>query len=133
VINSNPKSSTLTVHIPMAFMVRGGRKTIISKVVQTAPRPRIDNALLKALARAHDWRRMIENGEYASITELAKAKKVNQSYACRMLRLTLLAPSIVTNILDGRYTDALMLRQIMRPLPVRWDEQLAALKISNSA
>ena len=53
---------------------------------------------------------LIEGGEYASITELAKAEKVNQSYACRMLRLTLLAPFIVTNILDGRHADALMLR-----------------------
>jgi hypothetical protein len=76
---------------------------------------------------------MIESGEYASITELAKAEKVNQSYACRMLRLTLLAPSIVTNVLDGRHADSLMLRQIMKPLPIRWDEQLAALRISSSA
>jgi hypothetical protein len=133
VINLNPKSSTITVHVPMAFTVRGGRKTIISELLKTPPLPRIDNASLKALARAHRWRRMIESGEYASITELAKAEKVNQSYACRMLRLTLLAPSTVTNILDGRYTTALMLKQLMKPLPVRWDEQLASLKISNSA
>lgn len=132
-INSNPKSSIVTVHVPITFAVRGGRKTIISEVIQTPPRPRIDNALLKALARAHHWRRRIESGEYASITELAKAERVNQSYACRLLRLTLLAPWIVVIILDGRHTDALMLRQIMKPLPVRWDEQLAALKISNSA
>jgi hypothetical protein len=117
----------------MTFTVLGGRKTIVSEVVQTSPRPRIDNVLPKALARAHRWRRMIESGEYASVTELAKAEKVNQSYACRMLRLTLLAPSIVTNILDGRHIDAPMLRQLMKPFPVRWDEQLAALKISNSA
>ncbi len=117
----------------MTFTVRGGRKTIISEVTQTPPGARTDNAPLKALARAHRWRRMIEGGEYASITELAKAEKVNQSYACRMLRLTLLAPSIVTNILDGRHTDVLLLRQIMKPLPVRWDEQLAALKTSNNA
>jgi len=73
---------------------------------------------------------VIESGEYASVTELAKAEKVNQSYACRMLRLTLLSPSIIKIILDRRHIDALMLRQIMKPLPVRWDEQLAALKIS---
>ena len=46
---------------------------------------------------------MIESGEYASIAELANAEKVNQSYACRMLRLTL--------------------QQLAKPLPVRWDEQ----------
>ena len=132
-IDSKPKSSTLTVHVPMTFTVRGGRKTIISEAVPAPPPQRIDNALLKALARAHRWRRMIESGEYASITELAKAEKVNQSYACRMLRLTLLAPSIVTNVLHGRHADPLMLRQIMKPLPVRWDEQLAALKIGSGA
>ena len=119
--------TTITVHVPMTFTIRGGRKTIISDAVPAPPQPRIDNALLKALARAHRWRRMIESGEYGSITELAKAEGVNQSYACRMLRLSLLAPSIVTAILDGRHESDVMLKQLMKPLPVRWDEQMAAL------
>jgi hypothetical protein len=130
--------STVTVHVPMTFTIHGGRKTIISEgilaphegvhashevahplheVVHTS-RPRTDNALLKALARAHRWRRMIESGEYGSITELAHVEKVNQSYACRLLRLTLLAPEVVANILDGRYASDLMLKQLMKPLPV---------------
>ena len=94
---------------------------------------RVDNALLKALARAHRWQRLIESGEYASITELSKAEAVNQSYACRVLRLSLLAPSIVTKILDGRHDSDVMLKQLMMPLPVRWDEQIAALKMANPA
>jgi hypothetical protein len=76
---------------------------------------------------------MIEDAEYSSITELAKTEGVNQSYACRMLRLTLLAPSIVTMILDGRHPPDVILGEFMRPLPVRWDEQLAALKIRTTA
>jgi hypothetical protein len=56
---------------------------------------------------------MIESGEYASITELAKAEGVNQSYACRMLRLSLLAPSIVTTIIDGQQNSDVMLKAIM--------------------
>ncbi|HWS62756.1 MAG TPA: hypothetical protein VN325_08370 [Steroidobacteraceae bacterium] len=48
--------------------------------------------MLKAVVRAHRWREMLENGEYASATELAKAEKVNDSYVSRILRLTLLAP-----------------------------------------
>jgi hypothetical protein len=120
------------VHVPMTFELRGGRKTIISELVQTPPQPRFDNAILKALARAHRWQRTIESGKYASITELAKAEKVNQSYACRMLRLTLLAPSIVTNIIDGKQTKALTLKQLMKPLSVRWDEQLATLEIGDN-
>ena len=124
------QQTTITVHVPMTFTIRGGRKTIISESAPARPQPRIDNALLKALARAHRWRRKIESGEYASITELAKAEGVNESYACRLLRLTLLAPSIVTEILDGRQTSDVMLKQLMKPLPVRWDEQMAALKMS---
>ena len=136
----------------MAFAIRGGRKMIISKSLSApdeglhlslergsaprksfrpAPRVRSDNSLLKALARAHRWRRMIETGEYSSITELAKAENVNQSYACRLLRLTLLAPAIVAAILNGRHASELMLNQLMKPHPIRWNEQLAALNISD--
>jgi len=122
--------TTITVHVPMTFAIRGGRKTILSDAAPAPPQPRIDNALLKALARAHRWRRMIENGEHASITDLAKAEGVNQSYACRMLRLSLLAPNIVTAILNGRHDSDVMLKQLMKPLPVRWEEQIAVLKLA---
>jgi hypothetical protein len=124
--------TTITVHVPMTFTIRGGRKTILSDAAPAPPQPRIDNALLKALARAHRWRRMIESGELASITELAKAESVNQSYACRILRLSLLAPSIVTAVLDGRHDTDVMLKQLIKPLPVRWDEQMKVLKIGDN-
>ena len=116
--------TTITVHVPMTFTVRGGRKTILSDAVPAPPQPRIDNALLKAIARAHRWRRMIESGEYASITELAKAEGVNQSYACRLMRLTLLAPVIVEAILDGKQPQDMQLNRLLRPLPVEWKRQL---------
>ena len=118
--------STITVHVPMTFTVRGGRKTIISEAAPVLPQPRIDNALLKALARAHRWQRLIESGTYP-ITELAKAERVNQSYACRMLRLTLIAPAIVIEILNGRQHSDLMLKQLIKLRPVRWDQQIAAV------
>ena len=125
--------ATIMVHVPMKFTIRGGRKTILSDAVPAPSQPRIENALLKALARAHRWRRMIEGGGYSSVTELAKTEGVNQSYACRVLRLSLLAPSIMTAILDGRHDSDVMLKQLMMPLPVRWDEQIAALKMANPA
>lgn len=106
---------------------------MIANLVPAPAQPRIDNALLKALARAHRWQRMIESGEYASITELAKSEGVNDSYACRMLRLSLLAPSIVTAILDGRHNCDVMLKQLMKPLPVLWNEQEAMLSFGDHA
>lgn len=129
---SAANEATVTVHVPMTFTVRGGRKTLISDTAPTPPNQRVDNALLKALARAHRWRRMIEGGDYGSITELAKAEGVNESYACRMLRLSLLAPGIVTAILDGRHDADVMLKDLMKPLPARWDQQIAALRIGRA-
>lgn len=127
-----PDTSTIIVHVPMIFSVHGGRKMIISEAVEPQSRPRTDNALVKALARAHRWRQMIESGQYTSITELATAQNVNQSYACRLLRLTLLAPRIVADILDARVRGNLMLKTLIKPLPVRWDKQLEVLKVDRA-
>lgn len=118
---------TITVTVPLRFERRGGRKVVISPVPYAPPPPRHDNALIKALARAFRWRRLIESGEYPSITELARVEKINQSYACRLLRLTLLAPAIVEAILDGRQQPALTLEMLMRPVGGGWEEQMKAM------
>jgi hypothetical protein len=117
---------TLTVQIPLRLRRRGGRKLMIVPEGATAwapQRARVDNAMVKAIARAHRWRRLLESGEYGSITDLAAAEKINQSYVCRVLRLTLLAPDVVEAILDGRHTVEMTLATMMEPFPVGWQEQ----------
>ena len=86
-----------------------------------APPPKIDGALVKALARAHRWRRLLESGEYGTLADLADAERISRSYVCRVLRLTLLAPDIVERILDGRPTAGLA--QFLKPFPVEWERQ----------
>jgi hypothetical protein len=121
--------ATITVHVPLQFAMRGGRKTVIGQLVERepAPRTRFDDAIIKAIARAHRWRSTIEKGEYASITELARDRKVNQSYACRLLRLTLLAPDIIERLLDQRSGSTLTLQDLMKPLSPDWSEQRVVL------
>jgi hypothetical protein len=88
------------------------------------PRSRVDSALVKAIARAYRMRGMLEHGVYASITELAAAEKINQSYVCCVLRLTLLAPALVEAILDGRHPSKLQLqRTLLNPFPSDWTAQ----------
>ncbi len=121
---------TLTIRIPMRFQRHGGRKLIIAPEGEEdwAPAaPRSDNTLIRALARAHRWKRLIENGTYCSIKELAAAEKVNDSYVCRILRLTLLAPDIVDVILNGRQPKILQLKDLMRHVPTEWAKQRRAL------
>ena len=86
-------------------------------------RPRIDSALVKAIARAHRWQRLLESGECGSITELAAAEKIDRSYLCRVLRHTLLAPEIVEAIVDGRKAEEVTLPGLMRAVPVEWARQ----------
>ena len=117
---------TLTVRVPMTFRQRGGRKLVISPdgtAAWPAPRPRIDNAMIKALARAFRWRRLLETGVHTTIDDLAAAEKINSSYVSRILRLTLLAPDIVEAILDGRQAVEMTVKELMQPLPVKWGEQ----------
>jgi hypothetical protein len=116
--------STLIVRIPMRFQHRGGRKRIVapdgSEIVPTS-KPHPDGALVKALARAHRWQRILESGEYATLAELADAERISRSYVSRVLRLTLLAPDIVERILDGRPTASLP--QLLKPFPFEWQKQ----------
>lgn len=117
---------TMTVSVPMTFTKRGGRKLVISPdgaPCWAPPRRRVDNAMVKALARAFRWRKLMETGAYGTVEEIAAAEKINASYVSRVLRLTLLAPEIVETILDGRQPPAMTLAVLMTPFPVAWGEQ----------
>lgn len=115
----------LTVRVPLAVRKqRGGRKLMVAPGGM-APRgaSAADTTLVKALARAFRWRRMMEAGRFATIDELAAAEKINSSYVSRLLRLTLLAPGIVEAILDGRQPEGMTLPALMEPFPVEWRQQ----------
>jgi hypothetical protein len=119
---------TVTVRAPFAIRKRGGRKVIVTPDGAAAPPPearppRIDNALVKALARAFRWRRMLESGDYGSIADLARAEKIGRSYVSAMLGLTLLAPDIVEAILDGRQPLGVTLEALTTGVPLVWGKQ----------
>ncbi len=119
----------LTVRVPLAVRKqRGGRKLMIAPSSTTSRgSSAADTTLVKALARAFRWRRMMEAGRFATIKEMAAAEKINLSYVSRLLRLTLLSPDIVEAILDGRQPAGLTLPGLMEPFPVQWAAQRAAV------
>ena len=118
---NRPVPSMLSVRVPFAVRKRGGRKLVITPDGEThRPRPRVDSALVKAIARAHRWQRLLESGECGSITELAAAERIDRSYTCRVLRLTLLAPELVEAILDGRQPEGMTLPALMKGFSVEW-------------
>ena len=124
---------TLTIHIPMHLQRRGGRKLIMAPEGVAAPvqKPRRDETLVKALVRAHRWRRRIENGQAKSITDLAEQESVTDAYVCRLLPLTCLAPDIVQAILDGRQPKGLRLADVLGNGPLAWNAQRETCGFSN--
>lgn len=120
---------TLTVCVPVSFRKQGGRKQMVTPTDASPwlPPARTDEALIKAIVRAHRWREMLESGQFSSIRELANSEKENESYVCRILRLTLLAPSLVELVLNGKQSAGLRLTDLLVPLPSGWHEQTKRL------
>src|SRR5215208_4469573 len=102
----NDHGATVTVRVPISIRRRGGRKLVLApdgtNVTAEPVHRHIDNAMVKAIARAFRWRELLESGSYATIAEIAAAEKINESYVGRVFRLALLAPDIVDAILLGR-------------------------------
>ena len=121
-----PIPETLALHVPFRILKRGGRKEIHMPDGAARPR-RTDNTLVKALARAFRWKRMLESGEFSTIAELAEHEGITAPYLTRTMRLSNLSPDLVEAILDGRQPRHFTLEALRQPLPEEWTEQKRAL------
>ena len=117
---------TVTVTVPFAIRKRGGRKLVLTPdgtAVSPQPRPRVDSTLLKALARGFRWQKMLREGDYQTLEEIADAEHINPSYISRLMRLAYLSPTIVEAILEGRHPAHLTMKDLMEPFPLDWAAQ----------
>jgi hypothetical protein len=122
-------ATSITVRVPLAIRHRPGRKTVVTPMTNgVAPvTTRADPTLVKALARAFRYQRMLDQKIYGSVTEMAAAEKIDRGYLGRLLQLTLLAPHIVEAILDGRLPSTIALPALLGPGPENWVKQLERL------
>jgi hypothetical protein len=117
--------SHVTVRVPLTIRRRPGRKTMVSlgfgaeggRIATKA-----DPALVKALARAFRYQKLLDEGRYASISEMATAEKIERGYLGTLLRLTLLAPDLVEAIMNGRQPEGATLPRLLEVVPVVWGE-----------
>ena len=129
-VETRLEGTTLVVRIPMRLRRRGGRKRIVApdgSELAPASKPQPDGTLLKALARAWRWQRLLDKGVYASVSEIGDAENISKSYVSRILRLALLAPDVVEEILAGTTNQGMVLEHLERPLPASWEEQRGCL------
>ena len=108
--------SHVTVRVLLTIRRRPGRKTMVSlgfgaeggRIATKA-----DRALLKALARAFRYQKLLDEGRFTSISEMAAAEKIERGYLGTLLRLTLLAPEMVEAILNGRQPEGVTLPRLL--------------------
>ncbi len=118
--------SHITVRVPLKIRRRPGRKTLVSlgfgadggRIATKA-----DPALVKALARAFRYQKLLDDGHYASISEIAAGEKIERGYLGTLLRLTLLSPAMVEAILNGRQPEWVTLPALLEGVPVGWAQQ----------
>ena len=115
---------TVTVTVPFRVAKRGGRKEVQLPPGANSRSP--DYTLIKAVARAYRWRKILEAGDMGTIAELAESEKVSPSYLTRVMRLTLLAPDIIEAILDGN-PPSVGMSDLLDPMTPVWAEQRLTL------
>lgn len=123
----------ISIEIPMTFKKRGGRKVIVlpdGSHGHPQPAATIDNAMVKAIARAFRWQKLLENGTYTCLDDIARSEKIGASFVSRYYRLVLLAPDIVDAILDGRQPAELTVKVLLKNFPITWNGQRDFLGVS---
>ncbi|WP_264330995.1 recombinase family protein [Wolbachia endosymbiont (group B) of Erebia ligea] len=94
-----------------------------NKCTVVEPEGKTNNALLRAVVRAHLWKRQLEEGKYGSMKELSAKINIGTRRIQQILRLNYLAPKIKEDIVNGRQTRGLKLADL-REIPMLWSEQL---------
>ncbi len=120
-------TGNLRIHIPMHIRRMRGRKMIFAPQALDGGipdcLPEVQSALVQALGKAFSWSDAIENGEFSSVTELARHLDIGDSYVVRILKLTTLAPDIIEAILNGEEPSGLSLARLIRTFPRDWERQ----------
>ena len=119
--------SHITVRVQLKIRRRPGRKTMVSLGAGQDGRSiatKADPALVKALARAFRYQKLLDDGRYASISEMSAGERIERGYLGTLLRLTLLAPELVEAILIGRQPEGVTLPRLLEGVSSGWGEQM---------
>lgn len=121
-------TNTIRVVIPLTIRKRNGRPKILPPDEVTIRDGRSqDPHVLRAIARAWNWRRRLERGEASTIADIAKAENVTDRFVSRTMRLAYLAPDVLEKLLIHRVPPALSLNDLMTVAKLPWKEQMEAV------
>ena len=114
--------------VPLAIKRRHYSKVLVPPpgAMNVAIKSSLDLPLIRTLGKAFYWQRLLDSGEVANATELARRFKVEPGWVAEVLRMTLLAPDIVQAIVDGhqpRHLNLHAVRGRQADVPLDWQDQ----------
>ncbi len=118
--------SGMSINVPLVLKKRAGRKQVIlprAFASENSTHVSYQEALVIAVARAHRWQGLLDEGRFESVSDLAREIGLDVSFAARLLRLTMLAPDIIEAILMGAEPSGLSLNRLTRVMLLDWEEQ----------
>src|SRR5690554_6617452 len=119
--------NTIRVVIPRSVRRKNGRPKILPPADHTPTKARVqDPHVLRAIARAWNWRRRIERGETSTIADIAAADNVSDRFVSRMMRLAYVAPDVLEKLVIHRIPPAISLNDLMAVAERPWVEQMEA-------
>ena len=90
------------IETPEAFIVEAAEERQRKKAEQHSP-------VVRALGLAYYWQSLLDEGKFASLTEIAKAEGIDRAYVSRVFKLTRVSPVILERAIAGKVTmEALM-------------------------
>jgi hypothetical protein len=120
--------NTIRVVIPLTIRKRNGRPKILPpENIDAAEARAQDPRLLRAIARAWGWRRKLESGEVATITDIAQAEGLTVSFVSRLLRLAYLSPDVLRMLVTERRPCAISIEALAKAATLPWAEQVDAV------
>ena len=118
-------TETIRVVIPLTIRKRNGRPKILPPDNLTSQDDRSqDPHVLRAIARAWNWRRQLETGAASTIQDIAAAEKVSDRFVSRMMRLAYLSPEVLEHLIITRVPPALSLNDLAAVADRSWAEQM---------
>jgi DNA invertase Pin-like site-specific DNA recombinase len=118
----------ITLHIHASLKRCGGEVRLVLPTDSTGEsKPRPLPSLIKAIARAHDWREQIITGGMTGPRSIRKVTGLDERYIAHVLHAAFLAPDIVEAILNGQQPVDFTMEKLRKRPPVDWQEQRTRL------
>ena len=124
----NITETSITVFVPICFRQRNGRPRILVPGIGTdeadPAKDRASAAVLRAIARAWDGRRRLDNGEFTTLQDIAQAERVTLPFVSRFIRLAYLSPTVLDRIVADQTPVAVSLDDLAAAAIQPWAGQV---------